>query len=84
MEAMVSLAEAASALGVHPATVRRAIRRGEIPAVRVGKQWRIRPSDLEPTYHPAAPLPAEAPQDSSKGRFTQIADELARTGARTR
>ena len=57
MEKMVSVAEAADVLGVHPATVQRAIRRGDIPATKLGRQWRVRMSDLEPTYHGDAPAP---------------------------
>jgi excisionase family DNA binding protein len=34
----VSVGEAASLLGVHPETVRREIRRGRLPAVRIGRR----------------------------------------------
>lgn len=34
-------------LKVTPRTVYRLIRAGELPAVRVGRQWRFRRSDLE-------------------------------------
>ncbi len=34
----VSVEEAASMLGVHPETVRREIRRGRLPAVRIGRR----------------------------------------------
>lgn len=80
MEKMVSVAEAAGVLGVHPATVQRAIRRGDIPATRLGRQWRVRMSDLEPTYHGE---PVERKVTQPQGRFAQLASELARSGART-
>ena len=80
MEKMVSVAEAADVLGVHPATVQRAIRRGDIPATKLGRQWRVRMSDLEPTYHGDAPAPKIREQ---QGRFARLASSLAGTGART-
>ena len=38
---------AADFLKVHPETVRRLIRSGELPAVKVGRNWRVRRSDLQ-------------------------------------
>jgi excisionase family DNA binding protein len=81
VEKMVSVEEAAEVLGLHPATVQRAIKRGELPATRVGRKWRIRPSDLEPRYH--AEVSAPAAPTTKKGRFARLADEIAGTGART-
>ena len=37
----VSVNDAAELLSVHPTTLRRMLRRGELPAIRVGKLWRI-------------------------------------------
>jgi excisionase family DNA binding protein len=37
----VTIAEAAEILHVDPRTVRRAIDRGQVPAVRVGQQYRV-------------------------------------------
>jgi excisionase family DNA binding protein len=34
-------------LRVNPRTIYRLIHRGELPAVRVGRQWRFRQSDLD-------------------------------------
>ena len=42
----VSIEDAARMLSVHPRTVRRLIERGEIPAGRIGHQWRIDPEVL--------------------------------------
>ena len=38
--------EAAKYLGIHPSTVRRLARRGELPAFRIGKLWRFEPAEL--------------------------------------
>jgi excisionase family DNA binding protein len=38
--------QAGEMLGVHPKTLQRLARRGEIPAVRIGRYWRYRASVL--------------------------------------
>lgn len=38
--------EAGAFLGVHPKTINRLARMGQIPAFRIGKLWRYRISDL--------------------------------------
>lgn len=44
----VSVAEAAELRGVHPATIKRWIQNGKLPAKRVGNlMWLIRRDDLE-------------------------------------
>jgi excisionase family DNA binding protein len=46
-EPLLNDAEAAQFLGgLHPKTVQRMARRGEIPAYRVAKYWRYRASEL--------------------------------------
>jgi excisionase family DNA binding protein len=45
-EPLLSDAEAGSLLGLHPKTVQRLARRGELPAVRIGRYWRFRASAL--------------------------------------
>ena len=46
-EPLLNDAEAAAFLGgLHPKTVQRMARRGEIPSYRVGKYWRYRASEL--------------------------------------
>ena len=44
---LVSAADAARILGISERTIRRAIQRGELPAVRLGRAFAIRPHDLE-------------------------------------
>lgn len=38
--------EAGAFLGIHPKTINRLARMGQIPAFRIGKLWRYRISDL--------------------------------------
>jgi excisionase family DNA binding protein len=46
-EPLISANEAAKFLGgLHPKTVMRMARRGEIPAYRIGKFWRFKASEL--------------------------------------
>lgn len=46
MHTLISVTKAAEILAVHPATIRRMIARGELPAKRVGRVWRVNPTDL--------------------------------------
>ncbi len=39
--------QAADFLGLHPKTVQRMARRGELPAYRIGRYWRYRASELD-------------------------------------
>lgn len=41
VRALLTVAEAAHWCNVHPMTIRRMIARGDIPAIRVGRQYRI-------------------------------------------
>jgi excisionase family DNA binding protein len=47
LEPLLTVEETAAALRVCTRTVRRAIKSGELPAVRLGRQYRIRRRDLE-------------------------------------
>jgi len=42
--------EVAELLGVHPETIRRAIKRKELKAAKIGKAWCISKLDLEDYY----------------------------------
>jgi len=44
---LLTIGEAAEYLRFHPSTVYRLARRGELPAVKVGKQWRLDRETLE-------------------------------------
>ena len=39
---MMDIEQVAAYLGLHPLTVRRLARDGEIPAFKVGRQWRVK------------------------------------------
>ena len=43
----ISVDEAAVCLGLHPGSVRRLARSGELPAVKAGRQWRLHRETLE-------------------------------------
>jgi excisionase family DNA binding protein len=46
-EPLLSESEAAKYLGgLHPKTVQRMARRGQLPAYRIGRYWRFRASEL--------------------------------------
>jgi excisionase family DNA binding protein len=47
MDNLFSINTAATRLDCHPETLRRIIRRGELAAVKVGKHWRVRETDLD-------------------------------------
>jgi len=46
MESLLSIDETAEKLKSHPETVRRFIREGQLAAVKLGRSWRVRESDL--------------------------------------
>jgi excisionase family DNA binding protein len=47
MDNLFSINTAAARLACHPETLRRIIRRGELAAVKVGRTWRVRETDLD-------------------------------------
>jgi len=47
MAACLTTEEVLAYLNVAPRTIYRLIRTGELPAIRIGRQWRFRRSDLE-------------------------------------
>lgn len=47
LELLLTLNEAAKVLGVHRGTILSLMRRGELPATKIGGQWRIKPSSLK-------------------------------------
>jgi excisionase family DNA binding protein len=47
LAAFLTTEEVLSYLKVNPRTIYRLIKTGELPAVRIGRQWRFRRSDLD-------------------------------------
>jgi len=45
--AFLTTEEVLSCLKVNPRTIYRLIKTGELPAIRIGRQWRFRRADLE-------------------------------------
>ena len=46
-ESLLDIPAVAGVCGVSEKTIRRWIKAGELPAARLGGQWRIRPRDLD-------------------------------------
>jgi excisionase family DNA binding protein len=46
MESLLSIEESAEKLGLHPETLRKWLREKRIGGVKVGRNWRLRESDL--------------------------------------
>lgn len=78
---LLTPAEAAARLSLHPKTLTRAAAAGRVPgAMRIGRAWRFRPSEL--ALEPPAgvrPTPTRLPQRSTTGR---TATDAIRTGAK--
>lgn len=52
-EQMLSVSQCANSLGVQPRTIREMIKRGDLPAYRLGNSnWRIRPIDVLEALRP--------------------------------
>lgn len=47
----LTTAQAAEILQLHVVTVRRLLKSGQLPGIRVGGQWRLNPADLKPQLH---------------------------------
>ena len=47
LPSFLTIEEVRGYLNVNPRTIYRLIRSGELPAVRIGRQWRFRRSDLD-------------------------------------
>lgn len=47
LEALLNAREAAASLRIHPKTLLLMARAGQVPAIRFGKLWRFRASDLD-------------------------------------
>ena len=46
-EPLLDSTQAAKLLNIHPKTLKRMARKGEVPAIQIGKLWRFRTSSLD-------------------------------------
>jgi excisionase family DNA binding protein len=78
---LLSVTQAAGALGVHPNSVYRLIERGQLRAQRVGRVWRIRPEDLGDTLapEPRRKNPSRRPRRPRRPGPGQTFTDLARS-----
>ena len=47
LDDLITVEELAQRLKVHPRTIQRVIQRKELPAIRIGRQWRFRKEWVE-------------------------------------
>lgn len=69
-EVLYSVEQVAERLGLHVRTVRNYVRDGKLPAVRIGKQYRIAHTDLE--AFTGRPAPAPARETVRRERHTDV------------
>ncbi len=81
----LTIPEAGAELKLHPATLRRWVKDGRLQAVRAGRTWRVRRSDLDRALRHAGPLGSGPDQATAQGPRrqapTQIADHLIATAS---
>ena len=68
--ALLTLAEAAAYLRVHPRTMTRLLQGRQVPGVQVGRQWRIRKTDLDTYLTAGTRSTAKGHPDGSPGDET--------------
>ena len=67
--ALLTLAEAATYLRVHPRTMTRLLQTRLVPGVKIGRQWRVRKADLDAYFTAAASTAgrSEFPENDAAG-----------------
>ena len=66
-EPIMTIDEVASYLSLHPLTVRRLARDGEIPAFKVGRQWRVQRELLDRWMEEQSMKSVVVPPDTKAG-----------------
>ncbi|MFJ5799129.1 helix-turn-helix domain-containing protein [Streptomyces decoyicus] len=69
-ERFYSVEQVAERLGLHVRTIRSYVRDGRLPAVRIGKQYRIAHEDLE--AFTGRPVPAPPSETAGQQRHTEV------------
>ncbi|MGW7572507.1 helix-turn-helix domain-containing protein [Streptomyces sp. NPDC054765] len=67
---LYSVDQVAERLGLHVRTIRTYVRDGRLPAVRIGKQYRIAHEDLE--AFTGRPVPAPLSETAGRQRHTEV------------
>lgn len=75
--ALLTVPEVAERLRVHQMTVRRHIRSGKLPAIRVGRRYRVREEDLGEISKPVIPSPRDFASLRDWAMREPTAEELA-------
>jgi excisionase family DNA binding protein len=52
-EPLLDSHEAAALLGIHPKTLQRMVRQGQLPGSRLGRKWLFRASELDDCIRPS-------------------------------
>jgi excisionase family DNA binding protein len=60
MDTFHNISTTAKRIAAHPETVRRMIRRGDLPATKIGKQWRVSERAMQKYLDQRATLPQGA------------------------
>lgn len=82
---VMTLHQTAAYLHLHPVTLRNKARRGEIPAVKLGRQWRFIREELDAwlaEQRPAAPASPRAHLESYRQRIVQLAEQFGARNVR--
>lgn len=77
MDQLLTTKDAAERCQVDPKTIQRAIHRGDLAAIRLGRCWRIRPDDFE-EYLEARRVPAQRRAVPAAGASVLAAHVAAR------
>lgn len=77
--ALLTVQEAAKLLRVHEDSLRRSLKEGKLPGVKIGRVWRIRRADIEALFDGARDV-AVAMQNSKGDAPTLPADVCAKCG----
>jgi excisionase family DNA binding protein len=72
---VLTLGEAATYLRVHRRTMNRLLRQGVVPGTKIGRQWRIRRTDLDQVFMAE---PRQEPQANGSAGTTISVDRSAR------
>ncbi|MFI5781925.1 helix-turn-helix domain-containing protein [Nocardia sp. NPDC051570] len=67
---LYSVEDVAERLGLHVRTIRGYVREGRLPAVRIGKQYRIAHADLE--AFTGRPVPETVRESAGRERYTEV------------